>query len=612
MLTPELQNDIDEKWNACWPISELKPIVILDLLSYLFFVKKISSEQGTTPSSQEAIKNSKNLPAFIFTGTKGKKEEIKGDYFNDPDDSNIRALFLAGNGCAALGSAYSLHPVYGNYIKGILLMQPTPKLLDTSLGIIKIIKDADNGTKEKIFSYLLNKAKYIDTNGHAYLPVYLADLMVAIARPEKNDVILNPTTGSGNLLVSCATYLAKNSGEELKPNFDSYKLKGFESDGTSLRIGGMNLFLNGISSPEIKVLDIFASLNTIADEDVTVLLANMVFLSGKNDLNSHATSLKDALKKDIHYLNFILKNFKDGARCAVIVPGRILFNTGDEFMDIRKEITDNLTFNALISINDNGNPAFDGAAILVFSKEPSVFTDKVWFYKLEFDGVASNNDKNILWQTEDVVTHFINNGNNEKQGRGFYVDADDIRAKNYNFRYSEHVSVEKEQIPGDNNIKPDNARTKKIRRNKKIIFIAGLIVLLVGLGYLFYFNFFSGKKTINKNKKSVATTVDSAVVNTVKASSLGSIDSMASSKKSNLSKDSADNKGKSYTVISKAYFYSQPDINTRRDLYLNVSNHRTLTSIEEKNGFVYVVYSNSAGKTTSGWLNKNNLEVAEK
>src|SRR6185437_11770695 len=164
---------------------------------------------------------------------------------------------------------YSLHPVYGVFIKGGLLMHPTSKLLDTSLGILRIISGADHHIKGEIFCYLLSKAQYIDGNGHVYLPPYLVDLLVAIIRPRTNDVVLNPTLGNGNILVSCAKYLSGNNADSLIYDAESQKLKGLASDITSLRIGAMNLSLNGISTEGLKALDVFAPLNSFSDVAAT-------------------------------------------------------------------------------------------------------------------------------------------------------------------------------------------------------------------------------------------------------------------------------------------------------------------------------------------------------
>ncbi len=666
MLTPELQNEIDEKWKACWPLSQLKPIAILDLVSYLFFIKAISADQQTNPAYRQAGKTAENVPGFFLTGLKGKKEEISGDYFNDPDDNNIRSLFAADNGLTELEKAYTKHPLYGTYVKGVLLMQPTSKLLDTSLGIIKIIKDADDGTKEKIWSYLLNKGQYNDANGHAYLPEYLADLLVAIIRPSMNDIILNPTIGNGNLLVSSAKYMSKNSRDQLGNTFDSYKFKGLESDGTSLRISAMNLVLNGITKPELRSLDVFAPLNSFAGEEATVILSNLIFLPGENNMNVDAKALRDSLKKDIYYLDFILKNLREDARCAVIVPGRMLFHTGTEFVNVRKEITDNLTLDALIAIDDKDRPEFNGTSILVFSKESSAVTDKVWFYKLKHDVNATNEDVNLFKQTEDIVTHFENSGKNNESGCGFYVDADTIRTKNYNFSYGEYISFEKRQVSrthittikpgGFPNLETDTinrpitilqptsrvyaeVKTKVVRsilvkqrklinkeaigklvvnvkrrirlpqlnnlRDKKIIFIGGAFILLIGMGYLFYWGFFSDDEA---KKISAARTLDSASAKTVGASSLHSIDSVVNLTNSYLATDSAHNGQKTYSVISKAYFYRSPNIGNPGLKYITDSGGGVLTSLKDENGFVFVNYINSKGRSTKGWLNKNDLE----
>ena len=63
-----------------------------------------------------------------------------------------------------------------------------------------------------------------------------------------------------------------------------------------------------------------------------------------------------------------------------------------------------------------------------------------------------------------------------------------------------------------------------------------------------------------------------------------------------------------YAVITRAYFYSQPNESTRRRVYMNHSNHVVLNPIDEKNGFIYIVYTNRRGQTTKGWLNKKDLK----
>jgi serine/threonine-protein kinase len=62
-----------------------------------------------------------------------------------------------------------------------------------------------------------------------------------------------------------------------------------------------------------------------------------------------------------------------------------------------------------------------------------------------------------------------------------------------------------------------------------------------------------------------------------------------------------------YKVISKAFFHNSPDESTRRAAFINHWNKAVLTPIEEQNGFIYIIYTNSLGQTTKGWLRKKDL-----
>jgi hypothetical protein len=66
-----------------------------------------------------------------------------------------------------------------------------------------------------------------------------------------------------------------------------------------------------------------------------------------------------------------------------------------------------------------------------------------------------------------------------------------------------------------------------------------------------------------------------------------------------------------YKVTSKANFYNAPDENTLRSTFIAQSPGKIVEALEEKNGFIYVVYTNDLGYTSKGWLSKKDLAKAE-
>jgi serine/threonine-protein kinase len=67
-------------------------------------------------------------------------------------------------------------------------------------------------------------------------------------------------------------------------------------------------------------------------------------------------------------------------------------------------------------------------------------------------------------------------------------------------------------------------------------------------------------------------------------------------------------KGNKYRVKRNAFFYEQPDKNTRNNYYINVSD-ATLTAIQEQDDFIYVKFIDRKGKTNQTWLAKEDLSL---
>lgn len=65
--------------------------------------------------------------------------------------------------------------------------------------------------------------------------------------------------------------------------------------------------------------------------------------------------------------------------------------------------------------------------------------------------------------------------------------------------------------------------------------------------------------------------------------------------------------GKYTLAVQKAYFYDNPDEGSRTNNFLANWNKAELTAIEDKNGFIYVMFFNNNGQVTKGWLRKRDL-----
>jgi hypothetical protein len=68
--------------------------------------------------------------------------------------------------------------------------------------------------------------------------------------------------------------------------------------------------------------------------------------------------------------------------------------------------------------------------------------------------------------------------------------------------------------------------------------------------------------------------------------------------------------GSVYKIVSVAHFYNEPDEKTRRKAYVNHWNnsYASIRPTHEKNGFIYVEFTNNQGQTSKGWLRKKDLK----
>ena len=444
MLHTALQKKIDSKWDACWPMNSLRPLAILDLTSYLFFLKKLDEENlidGTLfKSHNDNFISSKNV------------DELRWNKFKNLNGPDLHDLFIKKNGVLDLMAIYGQTDFPCSiFLKGPLLLKPTATLLAACIDIIKIIETADADSKPNIFEYLLNKAEITGQNGQIFLPPNIISLMVSLLRPGANDIIWDPCAGNGCLLVESADYITGKkfiTDRNIQNISDSQRFTGVESDPINLRIGAMNMILHGMHAPGLEISDASASTHINELVQPVLILSNLFFAATEDKMTVEENILKTAsTRKEITFLNLILKSLRSGGRAVVVIPEIILYSNRTGIKILRQQLIDNAKLEAVISVPGKNDSLFFGAIILIFSEATRSKTDKVWFYKnrTDWENINSRDGNNDYLE---ILNQWENREKETKKNKAlesFYVTAATIKNNNYNLVFNEYKMLLKTQ-----------------------------------------------------------------------------------------------------------------------------------------------------------------------
>ncbi|MEO8413462.1 MAG: N-6 DNA methylase [Ginsengibacter sp.] len=719
-LPPELLENIDEKWEACWPINMLRPLVLLDLISYLLFIKKLEDLQ--------LISGLEPLTFQDDLDKKSNNKQLSGSSFRDMDPKNMHKIFLHPNGLYELIKNYSLTNLrYSVFLREPLLLTPTTTLLKNILGIMKIMEAEDQDTNAAIFEYLLNKAELEGQTGQVYAPDYVVKLMIEMVQPASEDLIWDPSAGNGCFLVNSAKYIAaKNTAidENTATDFIKGTYHGIECDPVQLRIGAMNMILHGIEDPKVECINIFEKANKGLRKQPTLILCNLFFEGAEEKITTGVNALPpDTARKDVRLLHLILNNLKKDGRAAVITRESLMNNHMPDFTAIRQELVDHHKLEAVISLPNKAGSLFCGANILIFTEEQSIANDKVWFYKIKQGtntvdpGVLNPKNGAPAYIDEyDDIREILARWKNEKEDFGnyrensFYVSIDEIKNNNYNLSFGDYrrilinpkpYSSNENSVIENRNISIDPVQKKQVLvvlkhltaqifgmiKEKITDFISSArknmpdvaaqrkrlsarifpvlkrrpanfisIIAIAAAMFAIYFVYFNNK---NRDAAPMATKhlvfpVDATTVyptsSPLTVSSTNKILTPAQiqailqdtsgiihfADESGEPPDSVtdgpsiepinaespvDKKpgkmvqagtsqhlsGVQYTVRDTTFFHNQPDEKTSRKSYLDPLNHNILKPIQDTNGFIYIVYTNHFGRTSTGWINKKDL-----
>lgn len=335
---------------------------------------------------------------------------------------------------------------------------PTARLLAQVVEMLDKIDMQDKDTKGDVYEYMLSKIATAGSNGQFRTPRHIIKMMVEMMQPTLDDIICDPSAGSCGFLVGAAEYIQSNYKQEiLKPAVQNHFLNemflGMEFDPTMIRIGAMNLILHGIENPQLKDVDSLSQSNSDFEEKASLILANPPFKGSldKDAVDEKVIAMVDSKKTELLFLGLMLKGLKIGGRCAVIVPDGVLFGSSGAHKKIRKELVENQTLEAVISMPSGVFKPYAGVstAILVFTKTNAGGTDKVWFYDMKADGYTLDDKRSPTKDNDipDVIKRFLNRAKEDRARTepSFVVPKKEIADNGYDLSINKYKEVEYEQ-----------------------------------------------------------------------------------------------------------------------------------------------------------------------
>lgn len=491
MSLQELKSKIDQVWNAFWSGGISNPLSVIEQITYLLFIKRLDDLQNL--KEQEALINGKPVENPIYTP---ENEALRWNNFKNLEGEVMFRLFQKENGVFDFMKNYGGKSAsFSKFMKNAAFMIPTPRLLTQVVDMLDKIDMDDTDTKGDVYEYMLSKIASAGTNGQFRTPRHIIKMMVELTQPTPEDIICDPASGTCGFLVASAEYVKKHYKTELlKPkalhHFQNKMFMGMEFDPTMIRIGAMNLILHGIENPQLIDVDSLSQANTDFEKKATLILANPPFKGSldSTSVDEKVLAMVDSKKTELLFLGLMIKGLNLGGRCAVIVPDGVLFGSSKAHQKIRREIVENQTLEAVISMPSGVFKPYAGVstAILVFTKTDDGGTENVWFYDMKADGFSLDDKRQPVKENDipDIIQRFHKRNSmaepveatRSRTQQSFVVPKAEIAANNYDLSINRYKEIVYEEVQYDApkniiaNIETlDNERTQLLKQLKAML-----------------------------------------------------------------------------------------------------------------------------------------------
>ena len=289
--------------------------------------------------------------------------------------------------------------------------------------------------------------------GEFYTPTEVVELLVLLIDPKEGMSILDPTVGSGGMLIRSKKYVQETGGDPR-----NLELAGQELNGGTWAICKMNMLLHGIRSADIKHGDTLKEplhLDTNGElRRFDRVIANPPF---SQNYSLETMKFKERFrhfmpesgkKADLMFVQHMVASLKSDGKMAVVMPHGVLFRGGEEKACRQQFIKDGI-LEAVIGLPSNlfygtGIPA----CVLVINKHGAAKRKDVLFINADREFKEGKNQNSLRAEDiEKIAQVYRTRQNLDKYSR--LVPFDELEKEEFNLNIRRYVDNSPPPEPHD-------------------------------------------------------------------------------------------------------------------------------------------------------------------
>ncbi|ULR53373.1 N-6 DNA methylase [Streptomyces deccanensis] len=471
MLQSELQSKTARLWDAFWSGGVSNPLEIVEQLTYLLFLRILDARYASPPRQPTADEVQSNPVTAALLD-----ERLRWSYLVTQPPQHMFAA-VRDEIFPLLRSFDGPKSGLGAHFTDARFTITTPGLLAKVVDLLEDVPVDGAVLGGDFYEHLLSKVATAAHNGQFRTPRHVIQLIIEMTAPEAGENICDPACGTAGFLVAAADYIGRSSSALVEVREQARHdpgagttFHGFDFDSTMLRIGSMNMWLHGVSSPDIRYRDSLGQDLGAEAERYSLVLTNPPF-AGSLDYESTADDLRRVIhtkKSELLFVALTLKLMKHGGRAAVIVPDGVLFGSTNAHKELRRTLVEDNRLDGVVKLPAGVFKPYAGisTSILFLTKANDRSADSVWFYDVTADGWSLDDRRAPLLPPEklgalpsarlhqadhaknnlpDVVKRWLSRGTSERARKrseqSFLISKAEIAKEGYNLSLTHYRKV---------------------------------------------------------------------------------------------------------------------------------------------------------------------------